>query len=436
MVKLARVALLGALGSVACSSHIASTQASEPAAAEDAGDSASSSSAAEVPRDTATPAELAPAAGCNPRTSISPPNSEVLRGFENGSPITGVAGDAHRNVLLARSGQETLKLTLAGALAWSKPFGALVATDGRDNVYVAGTLKAELPLGATVLRPHGGTDAYLVKLDSDGNVTYGLTLGAAEDDEALSLAAAADGEVVISGAGLGTVKLDASGNVAWTKPVVGYVALDSRGDVLVASELNDALDLGAGVLRSAGGADVLVVKLSALGVHIFSRRFGDAAHQRGQAIAVDAQDSVLVGGTFAGELDFGVGVLSLPAGTCSSQVWCQAAGFVAKLDQDGNALWSVSSGPMRSVAGLSVDSRGNVLVSGALPGNVTPFHMPTLTELSSDGAQRWQRSEWPETGIGAGHGVLVDRCDDVLWSVSALPTLGADERPYLARLSQ
>jgi len=359
-----------------------------------------------------------------------------LRGFADRHEVSGVASDADGNTFLARSEAELVKFAPSGEPLWSKPFGSLVATDARGNAYVAGALTGTLTLGTDVLTAKGGTDAYVVKLDPNGHVLYGVTLGGLADEDVQSIAVDANENAIVSGHGLGTVKLDASANVVWTKNFYGYVALDSFGNAFLTGELNGTVDFGGGALHSAGGADIFVAKLSPSGEHIFSRRFGDAAaEQRGQAIAVDRSNNVLVSGVFDGEVDFGTGALSLPAGACSTEAWCQTAGFVTKLDARGNALWSVSRGPMRALSGVTADSRGNVVLSGALPGDVTPFHIPQLSELDADGAELWRRSEWPETGIGAGHDVVVDSCDNLLWSVSVLPSLGSDEQPYIAKLS-
>jgi hypothetical protein len=447
VVKIVCVSALAALTCLACEAHIDTMSSAPDGAAPPAvGAAAPSNPAAGDPElrlDVAAggAARTAPACAASVRLNsgqlaLESPALQWLRGFGDDLFTSGLASDAAGNALLARSGAQLLKLDPAGTLLWSKPFGALVATDSSSNVYVAGTFSGALALGASELRAIGGADAYLVKLDPSGAVQYALALGGIEDDEAASLAVATNGDVVVSGPGMGTVKVDSDAHVAWAKSFYGHVALDSVGNAIVAGELTGSVDFGGGALSSAGGSDVFVVKLSPAGEHVFSRRFGDAAEQqRPQALAVDGANDLLVAGVFDGELDFGVGSLSLPAGTCPKEAWCKSAGFVAKLDALGAALWSVSLGPMRSVSDVALGSRDNAIVSGTLPGDVSPFHIPLLFELTSDGAQSWRRAEWPETGIGTGQRLALDACDDVFWSVSALPSLGADERAYLAKLT-
>jgi hypothetical protein len=90
---------------------------------------------------------------------------------------------------------------------------------------------------------------------------------------------------------------------------------------------------------------------------------------------------------------------------------------------------------MRAVSGLASDANGNIVLSGALPGGVRPFRQTWLAKLDPKGAEIWHRSEWPDTGIGAGHGVAVDPNAQVFWSLSARPSLDLEERSYLAKLS-
>jgi len=345
-----------------------------------------------------------------------------------------VASDPMGDVFVARSETQLSKLDGNGTLLWSQPFGTLVATDALGNVHVAGSFTGTLTLGASELRAAGGSDVYLAELDPNGTLLSAVALGGAADDRALSLVIDSERNAILSGSGLGTVKLDANANVLWSKDFYGHLAVDAIDDVLLAGALTETTDFGGGALSSAGAADVFVVKLSASGEHRFSRRFGDAAEQRAEAIAVDHANDLLISGVFAGNVDFGAGVLSLRPGACPEEVGCQTAGFVTKLSASGDALWSVSRGPMRALPGLSVGAQNTVVLSGAMPGNVRPYHIPFAARLRADGAELWQRSEWPKTGIGAGHDIVVDPCDNLLWSVSAVPSLGSDERPYLAKL--
>jgi len=372
------------------------------------------------------------------RPNASSPTERWLRnvGDDHVFELSSIASDAEGNAFLARSAGETLKFDPNGTLLWSRHFGSHIAVKGDTNVTVAGTFTGTLDLGVTTLTSGGGSDVYVVELDTNGDVLYASALGGPDDEVVSGLAVDGAGNALVSGAGLGTVKLDANGASVWKRDLYGHVAVDSRGNVLVGGSFTGTLDFGGGPLTSAGGEDIFVAKLDAAGNHVFSRRFGDAdATQRAEAIAVDPGDNVLVSGVFEGTVDFGAGPLSLEQRSCPSEVPCKRAGFVVKLDAGGRHVFGLVRGPMRSLSGIASDSRGNVLVSGASPGGVPPYVIPLLVQFDADGKELWKRTEWPQTGIGAGHRVTADPCDAVLWSLSVRPTLDTDERAYLAKIT-
>jgi hypothetical protein len=335
--------------------------------------------------------------------------------------ISSTATDRRGNVLIARSGVETLALGCDGQQLWSVPFGARVAVDDSDNVYIAG---------------ESGGSPFVVKLDAAGAPVYRAELGAEVVGVVESLAVDGSQNVAISGPALGTWKLDAAGVSLWSRPFAGQLAFDGAGDLWLTGALEGTRDFAGTTLTSRGGADVLLLELAPDGALRSARSFGDAGSlQRGEAIAVDAASNVLITGTFDGSVDFGAGALNHRSESCSPDAWCLTTGFVAKLDAQGGALWSVPLGLTRSVPGVAVDTHGDIAVSSVLPGGVRPFRRPRIALLGPDAQGLWQRSEWPDTGVGAGHAVTFDANQDLIWSVSARPSHQLEEHAYLAKLA-
>jgi hypothetical protein len=344
-----------------------------------------------------------------------------------------VAVDANHDAYMTTLSGGTRKVASDGATAWTKPFGSVVATSDTGEVVVGGSFEGTLTLDGTTLSSAGGSDVFVARLDAAGNVQRAVALGGSGDETLSSLVVDHAGRAIVSGAGLGTVALDADDAPAWRVDYFGALATDAADDVLVTGALAGSLDFGGGELTSAGGDDVFVVKLDQAGDHQWSARYGDAGtNQRGQAIASDFDGNVLVAGVFDGSIDFGGGPLALPH--CQAEAWCNAAGFVLKLDPTGTTLWSVARGPMRSLPGLATTAGGGVLVSGSQPGDASPYRIPILFALDTAGSALWQRTEWPDTGLGAGRAVAVDDCNAVLWSVGVKPALDTNEHAYLAKL--
>jgi hypothetical protein len=395
-----------------------------------------SGSAQEAPAGTSV--SDSPAANCPATVAADPGQIGAIQwlaelGEDPATNASSVATDTRNDAYMTSAKGGTTKIGADGALLWSKSFGSLVAA-ADEGVVVAGNFEGSVDIDGTVLTSAGAHDVFIAKLGADGTVELVSQLGGSADERVLSLAATADGGAVLSGEGLGTVVLDGDHGMAWQKPFYGFVATDGT-NVFVTGALTGSADFGGGPLTSAGGADVFAVKLDAAGSHQWSRRYGDVgSQQQGQAIATDPDGNLLIGGVFDGSIDFGDGAHSV--GSCPAEVWCKQWGFVAKLDSNGETLFSRTQGPMRALSGVAANSTGAIFASGSLPGNVEPYRIPLLIALDATGETRWERMEWPETGLGAGRQVAVDGCDAVLWSVSARPAIEERELAYLAKLAE
>jgi len=351
---------------------------------------------------------------------------------------TSIASDPAGNVFVAGALFGVIKFDHGGDALWSRPFGSFVAVGANERVYVAGTFDGSVDLDSCHAAGAGKTDVYLAELDMDGVVLGCLSLGGPGDEGISGLAVDRNGAPIVSGPGLGTVKLDARGHTLWKQPISGGIAVDSQNDVVVTGAFSGEMAIGSEVLESAGGDDVFVAKLDPHGNVSFARRFGDAgSRQIGQGIAVDEDDDVLVSGVFDGSVDFGGGPLTVHQEACPAETWCEQAGFIVKLTASGAHVWSRSRAPVRSLDGIAVDSRGNVIVSGAYPGNVPPYRLPLLVELDADGSdvERPFYVGNATTDAGAGHGVAFDSCDNLLWSFGAPPEPSATSRSFLAKLA-
>ena len=193
------------------------------------------------------------------------------------------------------------------------------------------------------------------------------------------------GSVIATNDDVFVVKLGPSGNHLWSRRYgdaaqqeANSVAVDSAGNVIVVGGMQGAMQVGDTTLTSAGGRDVFAFKLSPSGDKLWARRFGDAAtSQTAMDVALDAQDNVIVVGNSNGELDFDGKKIGVPG---------DVDGFVAKLSPGGNAIWAVGIGGSNSqyCTNLAVDSVGNVSVTGQFSGAITFSPGNTLTATNPD----------------------------------------------------
>lgn len=142
------------------------------------------------------------------------------------------------------------------------------------------------------------------------------------------------------------------------------VAVDATGNIFVAGDFEGTVNFGGGPLTAQGTkADIVVAKYDRYGNHLWSKRFGDTSNQFASQIAVDPAGNIIVMGRAFGTITFG-GPVHDGAGTDDI--------FVAKLDTDGDYLWSRIFGgvdPDRAER-LAIDADGDVLISGTFTGSV------------------------------------------------------------------
>jgi hypothetical protein len=193
---------------------------------------------------------------------------------------------------LQSEGQEdvfVVKLSPSGEHVWSKRFGSsgvnhshwLTSTpDINGNIYLTGVFSDTWDFGGgpvTSKAPEGDGDAFLVKLDPDGNYLWGKYFGSGSAHHAYSIAT------------------DASGNVA--------IGVSFAGSI----------DFGAGALHASSPLtmDIAVAKFSPDGEALWSKRFGEGSNL---SISLDGlgmspDGHVFVAGQVAGDIDFGSGTL-------------------------------------------------------------------------------------------------------------------------------
>ncbi len=121
-----------------------------------------------------------------------------------------------------------------------------------------------------------------------------------------------------------------------------WVVIDGAGDLVVAGEFAGSIDLGSGPLTSAGDQDIFVAKLTLNGNLLWAQRFGGAGLDTVGKLAVGADGSVVLAGSFMGDIAFG-GLTMTSAG--SSDV------FVAKLTSGGGAVWAKRFGDAAAAQG-------------------------------------------------------------------------------------
>ncbi|WP_437334844.1 hypothetical protein [Sorangium sp. So ce394] len=284
-----------------------------------------------------------------------------------------------------------LKLDPAGALLWSKRFGSdsadtghAVAVDGSGNVLLAGIhgnnngTRDMSYGGCEPLPPLGSEGVFVAKFDPEGNHIWSRRSVVDRRMRHLfeQLAVDALGDVYVAFF-LGewywdpsspyVTKLDSAGNLLWSKPLTAGIpyhvedqrqsdnvllAVDSAGFVIAASA-----SISTSIVNDPScpcAHRFTVQKLTPTGDVVWSRELGpsDPADTgigtSALALAVDADDEILLTAYTDGTVDLGGGVF--PEGP-----------VLIKLDAAGE---HVSSQPIPFGDALALDPSGSIVIAG------------------------------------------------------------------------
>jgi hypothetical protein len=261
------------------------------------------------------------------------------------------------------SGSEDVAVFLLdkmGNCLWGKRFAAsgsandhalAVAIGNQGAVIAAGEVGGNIDLGGgAALTSAGGQDAFVASYNADGTHAWSMVLGGAGND------------------------------------VANAVAVDGKGDLVVAGAFEATLFVPGCAIQSAGGEDVFVAKLAGGGdgkgkgkclwaVGFGAPSDGSTDDQRALAVAVDGSGNVIVAGEFF-DSNSSSDSSSLQIGTTLLTKTGAQDAFVAKLSgADGAVFWAAKYGPSSSNSScdasglaLATDLAGRLLFAGAFGG--------------------------------------------------------------------
>ncbi len=275
-----------------------------------------------------------------------------------------------------------VKLDNNGNFLWGYSWDlspAALRIDGNNNIFVGGTFSGTVDFdpssGQSLKSSNGGTDVFLLKMNSDGSFIYAKTVGGNGNDSLYCFALDARSDLVLAGTFEQTadfdpstgsynlsatgnsydiflLKLDNNGNFLWAKSEGGNlyewpndIITDADNNLYLTGGFYGTADFDPGpdthnITSQAGYTDSYVQKLDADGNLILVKSFGNNTFDQGEHIALDSANNVFISGTFRFTLDL----------------------------DPSNAVFNVTSNGDKDIYLLKWDNNGNFLQGGALGG--------------------------------------------------------------------
>ncbi|HRH03924.1 MAG TPA: T9SS type A sorting domain-containing protein [Bacteroidia bacterium] len=318
-------------------------------------------------------------------------------------------GPATFNMTSTGTGQQydvfILKLDSGGNFIWAKQFGGnqgdevlAMTLDDFGNIYTCGIFRttADFDPGPntfnlSVTPGVGYLDAFISKLDANGNFKWAKQIGGLKNELAFAITSDGEGNVITTGtfqdsadfdpgplvynlyAGRSFIsKLDSLGNFVWAKSLSGMnesktVTSDLNGNVIVGGSFYGSCDFDPGVSNYVLNAlvwDIFITKLDADGSFIWAKGFVGTNTEYQDCITHDAFGNIYAGGRFSSTVDFDPGPATynlINTNPGASKM------YLLKLDANGNLRWAHGFGgiALASCNSIAIDNQGHVYATGS-----------------------------------------------------------------------
>ena len=290
--------------------------------------------------------------------------------------------------------------------------GQSITTDAIGNVLITGIFDSpSLTFGTTTISNEGNSNIFVVKYDPSGNVLWAKSEGGTGGEFAQSISTDMSGNILVTGSFNGVsltigsttlstagvfdifiLKYDANGNVLWVKSAGGTsneqgesIAADADGNVMITGFFSSpSIIFGNTTLTNTvtSGQGIFVVKYDVSGNVLWAKSAVGNSNNVGRGICALANGNILVAGLFASPLlTFGTTTL-----TNANNTGINTDIFVVEYDASGHVVWAKSAGStgIERAHGIANDPNGNIFITGYFTGTTVKFGATTLTNSGSN----------------------------------------------------
>ncbi len=341
--------------------------------------------------------------------------SSYVTGYFNSTSIT-FGADVLNNSSVDTSDIFIAKYDVFGNPLWAKRVGGnlsdrglAIASDLSGNVYVTGYFEsATISFDSITLTNTNallGSDVFIVKYGTLGNVIWAKNAGGNYTDAGTSLYLDMAGNLLVAGYFLAdtisfdgydllnkgnydmfVTKYDPNGNVLWADgrggtnedKAYGVTADASNNMIVTGAFLSPSILFDIDTVNYSGGAytDIFTVKYTSGGAVSWANSEGGTYLDEPNAVVTDPAGDLYISGIFySSSILFGTDTLFNSGTSFYGDM------FIAKYDANGNSVWAKGAGAGTNndwASAMDIDAAGNIWVAGVF-GSTIIFDSYTLT---------------------------------------------------------
>lgn len=282
--------------------------------------------------------------------------------------------------------------------------GYSLAQNSSGDLYVAGSFEGTIDFdtgeGVYTLTSFGDRDAYIEKMDANGNLIWVKQIGGSEADYIRCISLGLSDNIYVTGSFKGTadmdpgdsnynftslggedmfvVELDENGDFTWAGHMGGplddhttSIAVAPSGNIYLAGYYLGTVDFEpsdtAEYYMQATGQAIFIEKLNQNNQFLWAKTMGGPGFDYCQSMCIDEQENIYTTGMFAGPADFNPG---------EDVFYLNSVGdrdiYINKLSNEGLFVWAKAMGGYELEAGQGIvyNSDSHIFLTGNFQGTV------------------------------------------------------------------
>jgi len=204
-----------------------------------------------------------------------------------------------------------------------------ISIDKDNNIYTSGKFSDTAFFASDTLISKGGSDCFISKFDPSGNMQWVKQAGGNGDDIAQGIALDNSGNICVTGyfestghfesdslisnggSDIFIAKYDSSGNLKWSEKAGGSgtdqgagISSDKNGKNYITGFFSGNSNFGSIPVVSSGSVDIFVTCLDSLGNFEWTKKSGSIGLDAGSSIGTDTANNIFLAGLFTNSCTF------------------------------------------------------------------------------------------------------------------------------------